>query len=289
MPLFAFGNSGGLNTVAGLAVAVMTSIAALPSAAWAAGQPTSSYSDIGKCATLEEGDDAFVLRCKGPGGATAILQYVESRVGLFFGPAVNNGHEVAADELYEIKPSGKVFPGKLEWRSLAGAKSPCAAIIRVPVARGPQLMVFDLSSGAREGQTADNQTARNIADDICQRTSAQPASTAPASAAGADLEPSISQGLADFDQTYRQNGVSGVAELVDDCYLKASSAEAVARCATIDVRGNETDTLFSSQYGTPRYAYFQKPNPKLRLDAAIKRLKFSTADKAALKAIANGQ
>ena len=240
---------------------------------------TSTYTEIARCPVIESGDDEFVLKCAGPGGESAILQYVEGRVGLFFKPEL--GGEAGADDLFEIKPSAKkVFPGKLEWRAVAGENRPCAAIIRVPVSKGDPLLVFDLSSGTVVGQVADNKTAQSVADEICKsqlsHSSAQ-METVNEQKADAIAE-GISQGAQDFDATYKQSGISGVQELVAECYMSASGAGPVARCAQLDLLANINDKIFAERYGMPRYAYFRGSNPQHRLGEAIRRLKLSATE-----------
>ena len=247
---------------------------------------TSTFTDIAQCPVVEERDDEFILKCSGPGGATAILQYVEGRVGLFFKPEL--GREAGADDLFEIKPGvNKVFPGKLEWRAVAGEKRPCAAIIRVPVSKGDPLLVFDLSSGTVVGQVADNKTAQSVADEICKsQLSQSSAQMETVNEQKADsIAEGISQGAQDFDATYKQHGISGVQELVAECYMLASGAGPVARCAQLDLLANINDKIFAERYGMPRYAYFRGSNPQHRLSEAIRRLKLTETEIAELNKI----
>lgn len=247
---------------------------------------TSTYTDIARCPVVERGDDEFTLKCSGPDGETAILQYVEGRVGLFFKPELNG--EAGADDLFEIKPSAKkVFSGKLEWRAAAGENRPCAAIIRVPVANGDPLLVFDLSSGTVVGQVADNKTAQRVADEICEsQVSHASAKTEPVNEQNADgVAQGISQGEQDFDATYKRNGIAGVQELVAQCYMSASEAGQIARCAQMDLLASINDKIFAERYGMPRYAYFRGNNPKSRMGEAIRRLKFTATEVAELNKI----
>lgn len=235
---------------------------------------TSTYTDIAQCPVVEERDDEFILKCSGPGGATAILQYVEGRVGLFFKPEL--GREVGADDLFEIKPdASKVFPGKLEWRAVEGEKRPCAAIIRVPVAEGNPLLVFDLSSGTAIGQVADNVNARRVADRVCRTQLSSPSTAAETegSLRADDIKQGMIDGQRDYGTTFTESGIAGVQELVEQCYASAAQAGEIARCAQIDALGNINDQIFADRYGMPRQAYFRGSNPQNRMDEAIRRLK----------------
>lgn len=238
---------------------------------------SSTYSDIAQCPVIERGDDEFILKCSGPGGATAVLQYVEGRVGLFFKPELSR--EVGADDLFEIKPgANKVFPGKLEWRAVAGDKRPCAAIIRVPVAQGNPLLIFDLSSATVIGQAADNKIARSVADRVCNTQLSSPSSTAETEGTqnADDIKQGVIDGQRDYGTSFTESGIAGVQELVEHCYASASKAGEIARCAQIDALGNLNDRIFADRYGMPRYAYFRGHNPQYRMGEAAHRLKLST-------------
>ena len=267
----AIGNSSkGTSGATALALAVLL---AVPAAAESS-KFTSTYTDIAQCPVVEAGDDQFTLQCSGPGGATAVLQYVEGRVGLFFKPEL--AREVGADDLFEIKPgASKVFPGKLEWRTATGGERPCVAIVRVPVAEGNPLLVFDLSSGTVIGQTADNETARSVADRVCNTQLSLPSATAEKE--GSQNADDIQQGVIDGQQaygtTFTESGIAGVQELVEHCYAAARKPSEVARCAQIDALGNINDRIFADRYGMPRYAYFRGHNPQYRLSEAARRLK----------------
>ena len=264
---------------------VLAVLMAIPAAANAP-KFTSTYTDVAKCPVVERGDDEFILKCAGPGGTSAILQYIEGRVGLFFKPEL--GGEAGADDLFEIKASAKkVFPGKLEWRAVAAENRPCAAIIRVPVSKGDPLLVFDLSSGTVVGQVADNKTAQSVADEICNpQLSHSSAQSETVNEQKADsIAEGISQGAQDFDATYKQSGISGVQELVAECYMSASGAGPVARCAQLDLLANINDKIFAERYGMPRYAYFRGSNPQRRLGEVIRRLKLTETEAAELNKI----
>lgn len=236
---------------------------------------TSTYTDIAQCPVVERGDDQFIRKCSGPGGQAAMLQYVEGRVGLFFNPDL--GGEVGTDDLFEIKPgANKVFSGKLEWRAVAGEKRPCAAIIRVPVAQGSPLLVYDLSSGTVTGQVADNKIARSVADRVCN---AKVSSSSPTTETGGpqeagDIKQGMIDGQRDYGTTFTESGIAGVQELVEQCYASATKAGEIARCAQIDALGNINDKIFAERYGMPRQAYFRGSNPQNRMSEATRRLKF---------------
>lgn len=249
------------------------------------GKLVSTYSDIDRCGTLDEAEDQFTLKCKGPGGASAILQYVEGRVGLLFLPSMQ-GQQLGESDLIPLRPSaGKVFPGKLEWRSLAGNRAPCAAVIRVPSASGKSLLVYDLVAGKLAGQASGNDGARRIADGICTggRAAAEPvaASQPQEVAAAAPEDGRIRQAMIEaeglFQQTYLETGISGVSEAVDSCYQAARDAADVARCARLDLIGKNNDEAFAGQFNMPKYKYFRNKNLERRFNAAVKRLKIEKA------------
>lgn len=262
-----------------LSTAILTVLPAEQSFAGTAGL-NSTYTDVDGCGTLEEGDDQFTLKCKGPGGASAILQYVEGRVGLLFLPSMQ-GHQLSEADLIPISPSaGKVFPGKLEWRSKAGSRKPCAAVIRVPAASGKALQVFDLIAGKHAGSASGNDGARRIADAICQGdqaaaaapVSAGAAEPAPASADDAQIHQAVMEAQGLFQSAYLETGISGVSEAVDSCYQAAGNATDVARCAQLDLLGKRNDEAFAAQFNMPTYKYFRAKNVDRRFKAAVKRL-----------------
>lgn len=271
-----------------LAAAVL-SVHALSDIPAAMAEPglTSTYSDISKCRTVDEGEDEFVFECKGPGGASALLQYVEGRVGLLFKPAMN-GRRIEADDLFELKPNaGKPFPGKLEWRIAPGSIAPCAAIIRVPTKEGEPLLVFNLSIGVLESQAANNKAAHVIADGICAdgKRSGQKDRSPRTQTSVLAIADAISKASEEFETAFRETGISGVSELVQNCYVEASSASDVARCAQLDFLGNVNNKIFADRHGMPRYPYFRGHNPQNRMAAAILRLNVPDEQARALQKI----
>ena len=267
-----------LAILSGVSAVLFPLLASGPGVASAA-ELKSTYNDIDRCATLEEDQDQFTLKCAGPGGASAVLQYVEGRVGLLFLPSMQ-GRTLTETDLLTIKPSAsKVFPGKLEWRSATGAGAPCAAVIRVPVAKGGSLLVYDLKAGRLAGQSATNNGARRMADGLCAGGSAeaapevQPAvQQAAITADDAKLQEAMALAINDFSNTYLQTGISGVSEAVDACYGKAASVYDVARCASVDKQGRENDEAFARRFNMPKYKYFRPKNQLRRFNAAVKRL-----------------
>lgn len=88
----------------------------------------------------------------------------------------------------------------------------------------------------------------------------------------------VSEANAMYQETYRQEGMAGLENAVDNCYRKQAqrpSVETLAACASLDRRAMYEDRAFSAQMGTPVVPYFANERPMNRMRRALYAMNLS--------------
>jgi len=131
--------TGGVNMKTILAACVLALMAA-PAMA----QTKSVYTDVSKCGGSDSKWDAFHHECKGLGGRTVSLVYVEGMASIVVDGDTDSP---AAKAKIPVGGRGKVFGEKIEWRVRDGKA--CAVIARVSADKGSRLIVTSLGKPAQ--------------------------------------------------------------------------------------------------------------------------------------------
>ena len=245
----------------------------------------STYSETLACPVTEEGEDAFIRECTGPGNVRAVLQYVEGLVGVFYLP-MGGKTPLERDDMFEISPKARQpYGAKLEWRQRVGDATPCAAVIRVFTNKGEVLVVNELATGNRIGVVKANQQARVLADRTCGEAKAVPtiaeAESTPVvkpvtlPAENGNVSDAARLGRERFMQIYIETGIVGAIEAIEQCYSdfgKQPSATKLAECGAIDLTGAEADGSVLSGRPDLQQAFLAKDKPAARLIAGMKTL-----------------
>jgi hypothetical protein len=245
----------------------------------------STYSETLACPVTEEGEDAFIRECTGPGNVRAVLQYVEGLVGVFYLP-MGGKTPLEREDMFEISPKARQpYGGKLEWRQRFGDATPCAAVIRVFTNKGEVLVVNELATGNRIGVVKANQQARVLADRTCGEAKAMPTIAEAEStqvvkpvmlpAEDGSVSEAARLGRERFMQIYTETGIVGAIEAIEHCYSdfqKQPSATKLAECGAIDLTGAEADGSVLSGRPDLQQAFLAKDKPAARLTAGMKTL-----------------
>ncbi len=245
----------------------------------------STYSDTLSCPVTEEGDDAFIRECTGPGSVRAVLQYVEGLFGVFYLP-MGGKTSLQREDMLEISPNARQpYGAKLEWRQREGDPAPCVAIIRAYTTRGEVLVLNELATGNRIALVKTNQQARALADRVCSKA------TTRATAAEAKSAPSIKpvalptensavasaarNGKERFLRVYTQAGISGAIEEIEQCYSdfdRQPSLAKLAECGAIDLTGADADRSMMGGMPDLQQTYLAEDRPSGRITAGMDKL-----------------
>lgn len=264
-------------------LSVLTSLCLAPPAHTA--EFRSTYSETLNCPVTEEGDDAYIRECIGPGNVRAVLQYVEGLFGVFYLP-MGGKTPLQREDMLEISPNARHPYGKmLEWRQRAGNAAPCVAIIRAYTTKGEVLVLNELSTGNRIALVKTNQQARTLADRACSQ------STTRATAAEAESAPSIQSpalstenssvasaariGKERFLRIYIQTGISGAIEEIEQCYRdfdRQPSPAKLAECGAIDLTGADADRSVMGGMPDLQQTYLANDRPSGRIAARMDKL-----------------
>jgi len=124
---------------------------------------TSVYTDVSKCHVADTEWDMFRHACKGPGGRTVELHYVEGVASILVD---GDAESPAAKVRIPVGGEGKVFGPRVEWRVRDGR--PCAVIARVSTDRGSRLVVASLAKPAQVfGLERNNKDAQKASERAC--------------------------------------------------------------------------------------------------------------------------
>lgn len=252
-----------LATVASVAVSATDANAALKS----------TYTNTASCATLEEGEDRFTLRCPAPGGTVnAILSYWDGRAFVAYEPFYKPGGKARQHVIADNAP--RAFGPKIEWRMQDGGRVACAAIVRIYSNKAGILFVSDLATGKHLGDASTNAQAHKLANKAClsnaKASSGTVLSDTGASSVKAASSTTASQesvteaalrGQKAFDEVYRMGGISSAIDDIKACYgrfQRTPSKSALARCAAMDIVGGNVDAMMSR--GNPQFMqkYFDR-------------------------------
>ncbi|CAN7624091.1 hypothetical protein [Neorhizobium tomejilense] len=246
----------------------------------------STYSETLSCPVKEEGDDAFLRECTGPGNVRAVLQYVEGLFGVFYLP-MGGKTPLQREDMLEISPNARhPYGNKLEWLQRVGDAAPCAAIIRVYTTEGEVLVLNELSTGNRIGLVKTNKLARALADRFCSDAvlpAAAEANITPSVAPPAvpseswtdDVATAAQKGKARFMQIYTQTGISGAIEEVEQCYRDFDNKPSMAKlteCGAIDLTAADADSSVMAGMPGLKQVYLANGRPASRISEAMKRL-----------------
>lgn len=259
-----------------------------------AAAPHSTYSETRKCPVVAERPDEFIRECSGPGGVTAILHYVEGKLGIFYMPVMKD-KDVPLEHMIELSTSASYpYGAKLEWR--VNGKTACAAVLRTYLPAGERLVVHDLSNGERLGLVRTNKEAQTLADRACSQrpaltpvvanaASTQTPPAMPAPEGAQSLQEALSKGTERFDKTYIQTGISGVQDDVTECYaaLKPQGPlDALAECAALDLRAQMVDRAMTRNMPDLAQPFFSERQVHGRILAAAAQLAGGQAAASAL-------
>lgn len=264
----------------------------------------STYSETRNCPVTEEGDDAFIRECTGPGHVRAVLQYVDGLFGVFYLP-MGGKAPMGLDDMLEVSANARQpYGAKHEWRQRVGDGAPCAAIIRAYTTRGELLVVTELATGSRLGRVKTNQQARDLADRACKNIDRQPAVAAtttsietgsalaarPASpppstttttaaamvpVATDDIDGLIANGQERFRKVYIETGISGAIEAIEECYSVFNREPSFARlvqCGALDIVAADTDRSVLAGRSDLQQAFLAKEATAERIAAGTARL-----------------
>ncbi len=261
---------------------------------------TSTYTDTASCATVEEGEDRFTLRCPAPGdrAVNAILGYWDGRAYVAYEPFFKPNGKARQHAIADNAP--RAFGPKIEWRMRDGGQAACAAIVRIYSTKTGTLFVSDLATGKHLGDTGTNAAAHKLADQACRSTAAaSPLNVAPSSSAatptserGESVREAALRGQKAFDDVYRMGGISSAIDDIKACYGKFQrqpSKTALAHCAAMDILGGNVDAMMSR--GNPQFMqkYFDRGRATdKRIATGLKRLGLDKQQRAAFeKELAN--
>lgn len=276
----------------------------------------STYSETRQCPVTEEGDDAFIRECTGPGNVRAVLQYVDGLFGVFYLP-MGGKAPMEREDMLEVSPNARQpYGAKHEWRQRVGDAAPCAAIIRAYMPGGEYLVVHELATGKRLGLVKTNQQARNLADRACRTMGRQPAVAAAATrsqnnaetrteptASPVSLPPAkttaaatspvamddigslIASGQERFRKIYIQTGVAGAIEALEECYGAFDRAPALARlveCGALDMAAARIDQQMMAGRPDLQQSYLANNSPDERITSRLAQLGLDDATRAAM-------
>lgn len=245
----------------------------------------STYSETLACPVTEEGEDAFIRECKGPGNVRAVLQYVDGLFGVFYLP-MGGKTPMEREDMFEVSPKARhPYGAKLEWRQRVGDATPCVAIIRAYTTKGEVLVLNELATGKRIGAVKSNQQARTLADNACntpttktvalqsENTQSEKPITLPAD--NSSVVSAARNGKERFLEIYTVTGISGAIEEIEQCYSdfeKNPAATKLAECGAIDLTGADADRSVMGAMPDLLQAYLSKDKPSARINDGINRL-----------------
>lgn len=259
----------------------------------------STYTNTASCATVEEGEDRFTLKCSAPGSRRihAILSYWDGQAFVAIEPFYKPGQKARLRAIANDAPG--VFGQKIEWRIREG--QPCAAVMRIHSTRAGVLAVSDLATGKFLGDAATNAQAHKLADKACLSQANATSSTAStktdassakkAAASTPVRQESVAQaalrGQKAFDDIYRMGGISSAIDDIRSCYRdlqKQINHAGLAYCAAMDILGGNVDAMMSR--GNPQFMqkYFDRGRATdRRIAAGMRKLGLSKQQRTAFE------
>ncbi len=264
----------------------------------------STYTNTASCATVEEGEDRFTLKCTAPGSNNlhAILSYWDGQAFVAIEPFYQPGQKARLRTI--ANDASRVFGQKIEWRLRDG--KPCAAIVRVHSTKAGILAVSDLATGNHLGDAATNAQAHKLADKAClsdakanfsntsTKTDVSPVNKAAATSGRQEsVVQTARRGQKTFDDVYRMGGISSAIDDIKACYGKlkhkvsrtgSAGVAGLAQCAAIDILGGNVDVMMAQDNPKLMQKYFDRGRATdKRIADRMKRLGLNKQQRAAFQ------